>query len=199
MFILIEALKGGMVRERKRKSLFSLDRRIALLKLNKTSTSSKKKKKMKAELRDCPDFSTRLSTAARHAKLIAEDLAGQVALIPFALRALSERSRAKREGRLLVGLRYGPRERQVADLWLPGAAAGEKREKGQRPPAIAVLFHGGTWTAGDKVSFFFFFPLPFSLFLFFSFVPCFLLAPVPLVPISAPSPGADVLRTEGRR
>ena len=70
-------------------------------------------------------------------------------LIPYALRALTERSRAKREGRLVEGVRYGPRPRQVADLWLPPPAPPQDSD-GKKRPAVAVLFHGGTWTAGDK-------------------------------------------------
>lgn len=153
MIILMEALKGGMVSSKSRERLCSSRPPEAFSSLSHHSRPKKIiiQNPPKAELRDCPDFPARLSTAARHARLIAEELTGQVALIPFALRALSERRRAKKEGRLVEGVRYGPRERQVADLWLP--PRGESDEGGKRPPppAIAVLFHGGTWTAGDKV------------------------------------------------
>ena len=134
--------------------MFSVDRPLSIL--SKTSRPRKKKKTQlkQAEIRDCPDLPSRVSTAVRKARILAEEFAGQLALVPFAVRALSERRRAKKEGRLVEGVRYGPRARQVADIWLPPPQEEKKtreEEKERRPPAIAVLFHGGTWTAGDKV------------------------------------------------
>ncbi|MDG3006752.1 alpha/beta hydrolase [Paludisphaera mucosa] len=46
------------------------------------------------------------------------------------------------------GLRYGPHERNVLDLWLPaGPAVGPPR-----PAPVAIFFHGGGFLGGDKSS-----------------------------------------------
>lgn len=44
-------------------------------------------------------------------------------------------------------VKYGPHERNVFDLWLPGGASPEK------PLPVFVFFHGGGFVAGDKSQF----------------------------------------------
>lgn len=99
-----------------------------------------------AECRDEPSPAAAARRAARVAGIVVSHFVGQAALLPYAVRALALRRRlaAAPPGsvRLLPGVPYGGGGgRRTADVYRPATAAS--------PPPVAVLVHGGTWSAGD--------------------------------------------------
>jgi len=90
-----------------------------------------------AEVLDAPP-AARLTTAARIARLVATHAVGQLAYVPFAVRALATAPTHR-------DVRYSDASaRATADIFVPSTPP----PPGGRP--VAILVHGGTWAAGDK-------------------------------------------------
>jgi acetyl esterase/lipase len=104
----------------------------------------------------------RLQRAAGIARLFVSELAGTVALAPYALRAATlhrslpaanpaaDGAGDARGVTLARGVRYGTAPRAVADVYVPPAAVRRDAAKqaSSRQPCV-VFVHGGVWAAGE--------------------------------------------------
>lgn len=92
-----------------------------------------------SEVADAPP-GERLATAVRVARIVAGHAIGQLAYVPFAVRALTTVPSHR-------DVRYSEASgRATADIFLPDAPP----PPGARAHPVAILVHGGTWAAGDK-------------------------------------------------
>ena len=88
--------------------------------------------------------------------MIGSELLGTVSMVPYGVRAARARRRAAREGRLLER-RYGPKEKNVMDVYLPpghvmgATATGDAlaRRRGDGGPPIVLFVPGGIWVNCD--------------------------------------------------